>query len=142
MILPTVKRKEKNMEFFGMMTMVMTEEHISELKAVQKSIEDILSKLPLIYQGESVELVLPIKENASINQGLDAIKLGYPQAKIESYFQEGLSSIKRQISELRSMAPRLAAETAMCFENAKTFETEDGTVCFTIPTPPCLSEFF
>lgn len=128
----------------GAVSMSLSEELLADLCAARESVEDILEKLPLIYQGQAVELKLPTRENelAQIEKGLAAINMGYPRDKAEKYFRGGLDTIKRQISEISSFAGTLARDTADSFANMKEFKTEDGCVCFSIPTPACLKDFF
>lgn len=128
----------------GEISMSLSEELLADLCAARESVEDILEKLPLIYQGQEVELKFPRRgsERVEIENGLAAIDKGYPRDKVEEYFRGGLDTIKRQISEISSFAGTLARDTADSFANMKEFKTEDGCVCFSIPTPACLKDFF
>lgn len=119
----------------GEISMSLIEEQIAELRAAQISVQDILDKLPLIYQGKELQVRLPQRGSQieNIKRGVEAINRGCPYEIAEEYFQTGLAEMQRKEKEIRSFAPTLASDVACSFAYGR-----NGI----IPTPACLSKFF
>ena len=111
-------------------------QELQEALAAKASIEDILDNLSLIYQGETVNLLMPVSGILleDITNGLVAIAAGYSIEEVRDYFEEGLALVDQLVNHLTRVPLEEATQVEYSFGNIQ----PDGT----IPTPDFVRRWF